>query len=460
MQRDAALSAAELGRRVAAGADPVEIAESTLERIRSHGGNAFVAPLAERALGEAEACRRRQREGRLAGPLDGVPLAWKDLVDLKGSVTTCASRTRLEAPPAEEDAVAAAHAARAGLVSVGKTNLTEFAFSGIGLNPHWGTPRNPFGADCPRIPGGSSSGSAVAVAAGVVPAAVGTDTGGSVRIPACFNGLAGLKTSEGRISLKGVAPLAPSFDTVGPICRTTEDCALLDAALRGAPAAAPEPAPASAISVLAPRRDDLPPLEDAVADNFEAALAALRDAGVDVRRERPAFVDAYADSYPFHSRLTALEAYGTWRHVLNGPLADRMDARVRDRMKTGLDLLPELDGVRARRRRDIRQFVGELGNRVLVTPTVGHVAPPVGPLEEDPEAHREVNLRTLRLTMPGNWFRCCGLTLPSGTDPLGMPTGILLTLPWGYDDRLLAVGRTVEAAVRAGAAFDEGGTAR
>ena len=442
-------TAGGLGRQIARGRDPVEIAEATLERISRAGSPAFLATLPERARREAEASRRRQREGTRRGPLDGVPLAWKDLVDLQDQITTCASPTRTASPPAGRDARMAEHAAAAGLVSVGKTNLTEFAFSGIGLNPHWGTPVNPRGRDCPRVPGGSSSGSAVAVAAGLVAAAVGTDTGGSVRIPACFNGLAGLKTSEGRISLRGVAPLAPSFDTAGPICHGVEDCVLLDAALRGVAPAVTAPAPLSGVRFLAVESVADARIEAGVAANFAGALAALSRAGAVVERQRPRFLDAYDRVFAEHAQFTALEAYASWRHVLTGPDAGRMDARVRTRMATGLDLLPRLAGLLAARRVQIAEFRRELGDRVLLTPTVAHVAPKLAELEADPERHRRANLRTLRLTMPGNWFRGCGLTLPMGPGDAGLPTGLLLTLPWGEDDRLLAIGWAVEAAIHA-----------
>lgn len=171
------------------------------------------------------------------------------------------------------------------------------------------------------------------------------------------------------------------------------------------------------------------------------------------------FLDSYAESFSDHSMLTAFEAYGVWRHVLEGPKAGRMDARVRDRMKAGMDLLPRLGGIRERRRREIAAFQSELDRRVLATPTVAHVAPAHAALEADPELHREINLRTLRLTMPGNWLRCCGLTLPNGTDGNGLPTGLLLTLPWGEDDRLLAVGRAVENVIQERAGFRGGGLA-
>jgi len=439
-------SAASLGRKIANGADPVEIAEAAVDALQAGAPAVFIQDLAKRARKEAEASRKRQKQGDLRGPLDGVPVAWKDLIDLRGTVTTCGSATQESRVPAAADAVVARNAAAAGMVSVGKTNLTEFAFSAIGLNPHFGTPANACNPD--RAPGGSSSGSGVAVAAGVVPVAVGTDTGGSVRVPACFNGIVGYKSSEGRHSLKGVAPLAPSLDTVGPLCRTVEDCAMIDAALRGVTPPEPVPAPLPESVFFAPDNLHVNFVEEAVQDNFEQALEALRQSGAKVERGPAAFLDGYAGSFAVQCSFAALEACAAWRDVLSGPSAERMDPRVRARMTAGRRLLPDLEAVHERRRRDVAAFAAELGRRVLVTPTVAHAAPERLPLELSECLHRKRNLETLRLTMPGNWWRGCGLTLPSGVDASGLPTGILFTLPWGEDDRLLALGLGIERALR------------
>ena len=196
-----------------------------------------------------------------------------------------------------------------------------------------------------------------------------------------------------------------------------------------------------------------------MSENLESVVRALRNAGAAVHRGPARFFDAYRDTFSDHSRVTALEAYSTWRHILCGPLADRMDPRVRDRMQTGLGLMPRLSRIWKGRKHAVEAFRHELGDRILLTPTVNHVAPPIAPLEADAEAHREINLQTLRLTMPGNWLRCCGLSLPSGTDDNGLPTGVLLTLPWGEDDRLLAIGLAVERTIRAGARSDLRGLA-
>src|SRR6202044_3864842 len=196
------LSATEIGRLIARGRlDPVEVAEFFLNRVeRDRDNPSFILVTRTRALEEAEASRKRHREGRAAGPLDGVPIAWKDLVDM---------------------------------AALGKTNLSEFAFSALGLNPYFGTPRNPRDPATPRVAGGSSSGAAVAVAGGLSPCAIGSDTGGSVRAPSRFWGIVGFKTTEGRIDKQGVFPLSRTLDTIGPMAHTVEDCVLIDVALRG-----------------------------------------------------------------------------------------------------------------------------------------------------------------------------------------------------------------------------------
>ena len=243
-------SAAEIGRLIAKGdLDPVEVAEFFLDRIeRDRDNPSFILVTRKRALEEAEASRKRHREGRAAGPLDGVPIAWKDLVDMAGERTTAGSALYADSPPKERDAPIVANLAAAGMVALGKTNLSEFAFSALGLNPHFGTPRNPRDPATPRIAGGSSSGAAVAVAGGLAPCAIGSDTGGSIRAPASFCGIVGFKTSEGRIDKQGVFPLSRTLDTIGPMAHTVEDCVLIDMALRGQSTHARAPARSRAAS--------------------------------------------------------------------------------------------------------------------------------------------------------------------------------------------------------------------
>ncbi len=434
----------ETGRRIADGADPVEIAERTAADIESISSPVFISTCFARAREEAEACRQRQKEGRLLGPLDGVPIAWKDLIDVAGTVTTCASKTLANRPAAKRDAACVAAAAKAGMVSVGKTNLTEFAFSGLGLNPHYGTPANPYDPETPKAPGGSSSGSAVAVSSRLVPCAIGTDTGGSVRVPAAFNGIVGYKPSFGRVSVSGVAPLSETFDSVGPLCRTVADCALVDCAIRGVPPLAPEPMPAVGIELVVPENYVHKHLEAAVGENFEQALERLADGGCKVTRGRFDALDSYGEVFRDHGSLTALEASRNWREILECPKAEAMDPRVRDRMLGGQVVEAREAAVRSRRREIVALCREELGNRFLLTPTVAHAAPEIAPLDADTERYRRMNMRSLRITMAGNYLSFCGVSLPTGTDGGGMPTALLLSATDGRDGELLAAARTAE----------------
>src|ERR1700733_3644971 len=229
------LSATEIGRLIARGGlDPVGVVEFFLDRIeRDRNTPSFILVTRKRALEEASASRARHREGSAAGPPEGVPLAWRNLVDMAGERTTAGSALYADSPPRERDALIVENLDAAGMVALGKTNLSEFAFSALGLNPHFGTPRNPRDPGTPRIAGGSSSGAAVAVAGGLAPCAIGSDTGGSIRAPASFCGIVGFKTSEGRIDKHGVFPLSRTLDTIGPMAHTVEDCVLIDMALRG-----------------------------------------------------------------------------------------------------------------------------------------------------------------------------------------------------------------------------------
>lgn len=443
-------TAAGLGRRIAAGLDPVEYTLEVLARIQGDDTATFLSCTEVRALREAEGARGRQQEGRLRGPLDGVPVAWKDLIDIAGSVTTCGSELLRNAAPAAGDARCAANAAAAGMITVGKTNLTEFAFSGLGINAHFGTPANPRDPHTLRVPGGSSSGSAVAVARGLTPVAVGTDTGGSIRIPASFNGIVGLKGSADRIALAGVTPLAPSLDTVGPLAQTVEDCLLLEAVLRGAAPEIPQAAPAAALAILVPENYAMERLEAAVAANFERSLDVLGQSGIRIRRRRVDILDAYGAAFADHGMLTAYEAMQSLQAHLDGPDADRIDRRIRDRVLTGAAIADRVEEVRATRARLAREFAREIGGQFLLHPTTAHTAPEIAPLDADPELYRRINMRTLRNTMPGNYLQACGISLPNGVDRNGLPTGILLSAPAGADSRLHAAALTVESLLRNG----------
>lgn len=441
------LGAAELGRLFLAGdVDPVEVTEAALDAIvNSDDPAVFLEVTSERARTEALASRDRYRAGLAAGPLDGVPLAWKDLFDMRGEVTTAGSATRRNAKPAERDAPVVAALSAAGMVAVGKTNLTEFAYSGIGINPHFGTPRNPW-SKVPRMPGGSSSGSAVAVARNLVPAAIGSDTGGSVRIPAALNGVVGFKTSGGRISRDGVFPLSRTLDTVGPIARRVEDCWLLDRAMAGmvpTPLRRVEP---SALEILVPRTIVLDALDDAVAVNFERSLSRLSAAGARVRQiDMPAF-EEIRHLTAEHGTITAAEAYALHRRLLESDAVAEVDPRVAGRILAGKAMSAfDLAVILGRRETLIAAVASSLGNGLLAMPTVAHVAAEIAPLDADPSLFQATNLKTLRNTLFGNFLDLCGLALPNGRDRNGLPTSILLNAKAGDDERLLGVGIATEA---------------
>jgi len=447
--RLSALSAAAIGRLYLAGeTDPVAVTEFFLDRIRSCPDQAiFISLTEDRARTEAAASARRYRAGRPLGPLDGVPIAWKDLVDLAGTTTTAGAEVLRHASPAAADAPIAHSLAQAGMVGLGKTNLSEFAYSGLGLNPHYGTPVNPFDATTPRAPGGSSSGSAVAVACGLAPCAIGTDTGGSVRIPAAFNGLVGLKTSEGRIDKTGVFALSQTLDTVGPLARTVEDCILVDAALRGAVATDIRRTDLSALRILVPENIVFDEAEDGVVANFERALATLAAGGARIERRRIAILDETQSVGATHGSLTAAEAYALHRELIEGPDAARVDARVVSRITNGKRMsAQDLLAIQSMRRRLKPAMVAALGGALLAMPTVPHAAPEIAALEADVDLFHRTNIRTLRNTMIGNTLDLCGLALPTGLDGRGLPTSLLLSAPAGAEARLLSAGLAAEAA--------------
>jgi aspartyl-tRNA(Asn)/glutamyl-tRNA(Gln) amidotransferase subunit A len=438
-------SALRDGRR-----DPVDLLAEVFDRIDSHGDPAlFIRTLRPRAEAEARASRERLRAGHPASLVDGVPLAWKDLFDLKGSVTTAGSAVLRDAAPATADAALVNAAARAGMVSVGCVNMTEFAYSGIGLNPHYGTPRNPRDATVARSPGGSSSGSGAVVAAGIVPVSIGTDTGGSIRIPAAFNGVVGYKTSVGHFPMQGVFPLSRSLDTLGPLAQTVADCVLTDAALRGLAAPAVGPAPVEALDFVIPDTHMMDDLAPAVAANFEAAVARLVRAGARVRQIALPELREVAELMGRYGPLTSAEAMDVHRERLAGPEADRIDPRVVRRIRMA-DGMSAVDLIRLTRGRQewIRRIDARLGNALLICPTTPSVAMPIAPLEADVEVFFHHNFRTLRNTAIGNFLDWCGLSIPSGQDSDGMPTGFMLCAPHGQDSTVLAAGLAIEPFVR------------
>jgi len=435
------MTAGDLGRGIDAGAiDPVDLCDAYLAAIAAHPftPRIFARTTPERARAEAAAARVRARAGRRLSPLDGVPVSWKDLFDTAGVVTEAGSALLRGRVP-EADAEVLHNATAAGLVCLGKTHMTELAFSGLGLNPVTASP--PCINDHDAASGGSSSGAATSVAFGLAPCGIGSDTGGSVRVPANWNDLVGLKTSHGRLSLNGVVPLCPKFDTVGPLCRSVEDAALFLAALEGGTAPDLRGANLQGARLLVLEATALDDLEPAVATAFDTAVARLQAAGAVIRRAAIAEVHlAMAQS----KHLFASEAYGVWRDVIEAN-PDAMHDQVRERFRGGAatsapDYVASwriLDTCRAAYAAATAEY------DAVLLPTCPIMPPNRARLETETDYFVNANLLTLRNTRIGNLMGLCALTLPSGTPSVG----ITLQSAPGSEHRLLRLGHAAQAAL-------------
>ena len=450
------LGAAELARRMARRElSPVALVEAHLERIVALDPklNAFLRVTAARARDEARAAERELAAGRPRGPLHGVPLALKDLFETAGLATTAGSRILAGNVPAR-DAAAYARLREAGLVLLGKTSLHEFAFGTTTDNPHFGPARNPW--DLARSPGGSSGGSGAALAAGLCAASLGTDTGGSIRIPAAACGVVGLKPTLGRVSRRGVVPLSWSLDTVGPMARSVEDAALLMDAIAGPDAeddaCSPRPAESfgreleagvGGLALGVPREWFFDGVEPGIAAAVEAALAALERAGA--RRVEVA-TPGMAEAHTAHHAVLAVEAaafHGRW-------LRERPDD-YGDDVRRGLELgslVPAVDYVNARRLQTVtrRTFAAALECAdVLVTPAL-----PAAPLRVGEPMSREPAVAWNRLLTPFNLAGLPALSVPCGFDGAGLPVGLQVVGRPFAEASLLRVGRALERAVGPG----------
>lgn len=433
--------AAELGRGIAAGRiDPVDLAEAMLDRGRAHpeAGRIYARLTPDRALAEARAARDRARAGLRRGPLDGVPLSWKDNVDTAGTATEAGSALLLGRVP-DRDAEVLATATAAGLVCLGKTHLSELAFSGLGVNPITATAPN---VNDPAVaPGGSSSGAAASVAFGLAAAAVGTDTGGSVRIPAAWQDLVGLKTTPGLLSCRGVVPLVERFDTVGPLARSVEDAALVLSALAGR-----RPVDLAGASLAGARIAVLDTaafeaIEDAPAAGFDRAADRLARAGARVDRLAAPEV---AEALTLSGTLFTPEAWGIWREVIEAA-PDRMFPPILERFRSGAGVAAHDFVAGWRRLQALRDRWADrvAGLDAVILPTAPILPPDVARLLADPDFYVRANLLTLRNTRIGNLLGLPALTLPTGQPSCG----VMLLGKAGQDAALLRLGAAAERAL-------------
>lgn len=414
--------------------------DAALGRLEARGDGAIFTRLyGESAEAAAEDADARAAAGRSLGPLDGLVLSIKDLFDVAGEPTTAGSAMRRGAPPAETDAPIVARLEAAGAVIIGKTNMSEFAYSGLGLNPHWGTPGNAQDPAC--VPGGSSSGAGVAAALGIGEIAIGTDTGGSVRIPASLNGVVGFKPSAPRVPREGAFPLSYTLDSIGPLARSVTLCAMADAVMAGEAWHGLEASPLAGrtIAVAESFLSDTAP--DVMAA-FEECLKRLAAAGATiVTAEIDDLVAAMRESLA-EGPIVPVEAAAIHAHHLAHHRAE-FDPLVLERILQGLDVPAPRYVATLRRRLGLIAALGRrlAGGTLLAMPATAITAPAIAEVSE-PEAFRHANALMLRNTAFGNVFDLCGLSLPM--PKAGMPAGFMLLGAHGTDADLLSVGLAVE----------------
>ncbi len=440
---------AALARDLDAGATTSRrLLEECLTRIGDPGGEGarvFLKVHAEAARATADYYDRLRAQGATLSPWSGIPVSVKDLFDMAGDVTTAGSRVLLGQPPARRDCTAVARLRAAGFIPIGRTNMTEFAYSGLGLNPHYGTPLNPFDRQGRRAPGGSSAGAAVSITDEMAYGALGTDTGGSCRIPAAFCGIVGFKPTARRVPLAGVFPLSESLDSVGPLAASVECCATLDAVLADEPTALLHTVGVRGLRFAAPTRYVLDSLDAQVARCFERAIQQLRIAGAQVE-EIPL---SELEELPVINRkggFPAAQAYAVHREHLESDGA-RYDPRVSRRILLGREqsAADYLELIRART--DLQRRLDESlgGFDAAVLPTTPIIAPLLQDLESD-ESYLRTNHLVLRNTAVANFLDRCAISIPC-QEPGAAPVGLMLMGARGADRRLLAVAAAVEARV-------------
>ncbi len=425
------------------------LVESCLERTTAasgEGSHTFVHLFAKAARAEADAIDCRRRAGIWTGLLGGIPVSVKDLFDVRGIPTTAGSTVLSDGPAAVNDAVVVERLRAAGAIIIGRTNMTEFAFSGLGLNPHYGTPANPFERQLRRIPGGSSSGAAVSVCDGMAIAAIGTDTGGSVRIPAAFCGLTGFKPTQARIPLKGVLPLSKSLDSIGPLGRSVNCCRILDAVLSGQHWGPPQSVNLRGLRIAVPMTCVFNDIDSHVARTFDAAVTTLARAGAQISRIAvPEFSEVEQTAQV--ATFPAAEGFA-WHRDLLARAVNRYDPRVAVRLDRGRQI-SSADYLWLMQRRD--QLITAIRVRaaafdVFVMPTVPIVAPAISDLEHDDELYHRLNLLVLRNPTFVNFLDGCALSLPCHSEG-DAPVGLMLARFDGADNTVFDIGHAVEAAL-------------
>jgi aspartyl-tRNA(Asn)/glutamyl-tRNA(Gln) amidotransferase subunit A len=423
-----------------------ELVEECLQRIEEplgQGSTTFLHIFAAEARALADALDRMRSGGTRVPPCAGIPVSVKDLFDVAGLATTAGSKALRTRPAAARDACVVQRLRAAGMIVIGRTNMTELAFSGLGINPHFGTPLNPYERTAGRVPGGSSSGAAVSVTDGMAAAALGTDTGGSVRIPAAMTGLVGLKPTTERISRQGVLPLSTTLDSVGALGHTVTCCALLDAILSGDLRETPEPFPLRGLRLLVPQSCVLEDLDRHVGETFERSLGVLSQAGA-LLSALPLIELLRLPDLNAKGGFSAAESYAAYGDLIEAH-PDQFDPRVALRVLKGREQTAA-DYLRLQRARG--ELISHVEHKTAafdawVMPTVPVIAPTLAELESDASYFR-ANALVLRNPAVVNFLDRCAISIPvhrAGEAPVGL----MLIGEHGGDRKLIAIARAVES---------------
>jgi aspartyl-tRNA(Asn)/glutamyl-tRNA(Gln) amidotransferase subunit A len=427
-----------------------QLVEACLAKIADpagEGARAFIHVDRDAARVAAEAMDGLRKANAAPSRFAGIPVSIKDLFDIKGQVTRAGSRALEEdASPAEQDAPVVARLRRAGFIVIGRTNMTEFAFSGIGINPHYGTPKGAWNRSEGHIPGGSSSGAAVSVLDGMAHGALGTDTGGSCRIPAAYNGIVGYKPTQRRIPLEGGVPLSFSLDSYGPLARSVDCCATLDAVLADEPILPLRQRPIRGMRLAVPTTVALDDLDEQVARTFDRVLQTLSRLGTDIEHvEMPEFLDVGVMNTK--GGFAAAESYAWHRYLLTSR-GDVYDPRVSVRILRGeaISAADYIDLIEARRSLIARASARLAPFDALIMPTTAITPPRIADLADD-KAFTVANMRSLRNCTLINMIDGCAISLPAHREG-EVPVGLMLAASGGSDRRIFELASALEAVIR------------
>jgi aspartyl-tRNA(Asn)/glutamyl-tRNA(Gln) amidotransferase subunit A len=410
------------------------------------GARTFLHVDAEAAIEAAEAMDRLREVKAAPSPFAGIPVSIKDLFDIKGQVTRAGSRALEDSAPAEADAPVVARLRRAGFIVIGRTNMTEFAYSGIGINPHYGTPKSAWRRDVGHVPGGSSSGAAVSVVDRMAHGALGTDTGGSCRIPAAYNGIVGFKPTQRRVPLDGGVPLSFTLDSFGPLARSVACCAVLDAVLANEAIVPLQPRPIKGMRLAVPTTVALDELDEEVARTFERALETLSRQGALIERIAvPEFLDVAVMNTK--GGFAAAESFA-WHRYLIVSHGDVYDPRVSLRILRGesISAADYIDLLEARKSLIARATVRLAPYDALVLPTAANTPPRIADLADD-KAFNKANLLSLRNCTLINMIDGCAISLPCHREG-EVPVGLMVAASGGSDRRVFELAAAMEDVIR------------